>query len=534
MKKTILGLSLLLASGLSAQTFFSDDFEGGNTNNWTMVDSDGDGQNWFVFDATQSEPAQVNVATSASWSNGTVLYPDNWLISTPIDLTSASGAITFNWKAWGQDPAYAAENYSVYVGTSNEVADLLAGTPVYEGTATGAVTTHTAQLDSYAGQTVYVAFRHHNVSDMFRLNLDDVKVFTPLDDDLSVKGLSVDGSMLGNRTFTIEFENEGINTVTDFDFNYTYDGTNHSENVSGVSLATGDIHSFTFNETIAAEGTKTVSVEITTTDMDMGNNSDSETFSFFPNVIQYVSTDIHGNDFNLYDRLTQGQAIILDFMASWCGPCESSTPALSQLVENNGSGYGNVEALAISVEQTDNNSVLSGLNWNGGFYEYPKFAYTAANNNNYYHYAINHGFNTGGGIPFFVMICPNVEDPANSDIAKYDVGYGQGMFGGYQTALDQCPSATYLDVIEMTEDFTFSTYPNPATSTVNVEFNLATENNVSISVVNTVGQTVVSQELGNVSGLQTTQLDVSTLQGGMYIVKVRTGNVEKTQMISVL
>lgn len=528
MKKTILGLSLLLATGLSAQTYFSDDFSGG-LGNWTLSDEDGDGDNWSVFDS-QSE--QGNVATSASWFNGQVLTPDNWMISSAIDLTSAASDVSLAFKVWGQDPAYANENYAVYVGTANDIATLSGG-EVLNSTATANIETKTIDLSDYAGETVYVAFRHYNSSDVFRINLDDVKVFSPVADDLALKSIEVDKSMLGDRTFTIKFQNEGANAVTAFDFEYTIDGATQSESVTGVSLATGAVHSFNFNANVAAEGSKTVTATITTEDMDMGNNSMSETFNFFPSIIQYAQTDIHGNSFDLYDRLSKGQAIILDFMASWCQPCLQSTPALSELIQNNGSGNGSVEALAISVESTDNASVVSGLNWNGGFYEYPKFAYSAENNNSYYHYSVNHGLNEGY-IPFFVMICPNVEDPANSEIVKSDVGYGPGMFDAYQTALDQCPSATYLDVIEFAEDFTFKTYPNPASSTVNVEFNLSTENNVSVSVVNMVGQTVASQDLGKVSGTQSTQLDVSSLEAGMYVVKVRTGNSEKTQMISVM
>ena len=38
------------------------------------------------------------------------------------------------------------------------------------------MTQYTVYLTQYTGQTVYIAFRHHNISDMFRLNLDDVEI----------------------------------------------------------------------------------------------------------------------------------------------------------------------------------------------------------------------------------------------------------------------------------------------------------------------------------------------------------------------
>lgn len=80
----------------------------------------------------------------------------------------------------------------------------------------------------------------------------------------------------------------------------------------------------------------------------------------------------------------------------------------------------------------------------------------------------------------------------------------------------------------------FKTYPNPTSEIVNIEFELLTQEDVTISIINTVGQTVSTKNLGKISGVQSTQMDVSNLESGMYIVKVRTANGEKTQRISVL
>lgn|SRR5690554_191140 len=79
-----------------------------------------------------------------------------------------------------------------------------------------------------------------------------------------------------------------------------------------------------------------------------------------------------------------------------------------------------------------------------------------------------------------------------------------------------------------------NTYPNPTNSIINVDFELNTQNEVTVSIINTVGQTVAVNNLGTVSGLQTTQMDVSALDAGMYIVKVKTANGEQTKRISVV
>jgi len=92
------------------------------------------------------------------------------------------------------------------------------------------------------------------------------------------------------------------------------------------------------------------------------------------------------------------------------------------------------------------------------------------------------------------------------------------------------------DVSVNTEEFasSFKVFPNPSNSVVNVEFELQNKNDVTVSIMNTVGQTVASNNLGSVSGVQATQLDVSSLESGMYIVKVITANGEQTKRISVI
>ncbi len=107
---------------------------------------------------------------SASFQNnpfggGTALNPDNWLISPAF---TAGSTVTF-WYA-GQDPNYAAETFGVYViangTTSDELAYFTASNTYQQGS---------VDISDFAGQTVQVAFRHYDITDMFRLNLDLVE-----------------------------------------------------------------------------------------------------------------------------------------------------------------------------------------------------------------------------------------------------------------------------------------------------------------------------------------------------------------------
>ena len=140
---------------------------------WTIRDEDGDGYNWEWMESSGSDYnvyEGTHCMASASYQNsafggGTALNPNNWLISPAF---TAGSTVTF-WYA-GQDPNYAAETFGVYViangTTSDELAYFTASNTYQQGS---------VDISDFAGQTVQVAFRHYDVTDMFRLNLDLVE-----------------------------------------------------------------------------------------------------------------------------------------------------------------------------------------------------------------------------------------------------------------------------------------------------------------------------------------------------------------------
>jgi hypothetical protein len=98
-------------------------------------------------------------------------------------VTLTSNATLSFWVA-AQDASYAAEHYGVYISTTagTTPADF---TLLFEETldANGGARTQgtwkekTVDLSSYTGQTVRIAFRHFNCTDMFYIDLDDVTIF---------------------------------------------------------------------------------------------------------------------------------------------------------------------------------------------------------------------------------------------------------------------------------------------------------------------------------------------------------------------
>ena len=150
---------------------FFEGFEEGIPSTWTLIDSDGDGNNWYASSVGAYEG--TGCATSASYVND-ALTPDNWLCTPQIALNGTM-------KVWiaAQDPEWPAEHFAIYATTSTPtVRNFTRGTTlVAETEATGEYVEYTVDLSSFNGQMGYIAIRHFNCTDMFRLNVDNFGLY---------------------------------------------------------------------------------------------------------------------------------------------------------------------------------------------------------------------------------------------------------------------------------------------------------------------------------------------------------------------
>ncbi|MDY6411768.1 MAG: choice-of-anchor J domain-containing protein [Bacteroidales bacterium] len=146
-------------------TPFFESFENG-LNEWTLVDTDGDGNNWRQFDPTNFRNSSYTaydgqyVAMSRSWQNSTALTPDQWMISPQIE--DLGGTL----KYYIMDDGSYQEKYRIYVSTSGT--DISSFQPVTEDMYSPASTSWTEvtiDLSQYAGKAGYIGFRHYDCSD---------------------------------------------------------------------------------------------------------------------------------------------------------------------------------------------------------------------------------------------------------------------------------------------------------------------------------------------------------------------------------
>ena len=136
-----------------------------------FIDQDGDGNNWtWVYPAPDGMDYHEGdgLMVSESFINNVgPLTPDNWLV------TPAFSGIQLSFWAQGQDPSYAAEYIGVFVSTDG---GSTWSDEIFSCTLTGTDTQYVVNLADYAGQTIKVAIRHYNVTDMFRANVDYIEV----------------------------------------------------------------------------------------------------------------------------------------------------------------------------------------------------------------------------------------------------------------------------------------------------------------------------------------------------------------------
>jgi hypothetical protein len=140
---------------------------------WSVVDNDGDGFNWEYMSEQLTTHSGVGCMSSASYDNPTytALTPDNWLISPKVELPQY-----LELYAMGQDPSFAAEVFGVYVCTGDpENLENFVQVGV-DQTTSGIYKQFVYDLSEFAGQDGCIAIRHYNVTDMFRLNIDDVRL----------------------------------------------------------------------------------------------------------------------------------------------------------------------------------------------------------------------------------------------------------------------------------------------------------------------------------------------------------------------
>jgi len=527
----ILIVSVSVANDLKAQVeiLFTQDFENGLGN---MISIDNDGL--IVADALAEDlgipnsPSQWSAvglsqnnitAVSPSWFNpiGTA---DDWLITPLIDIRAST---VMEWRAFSLNPSFR-DGYQVLISTSGT--DLDSFTPIFEVDAEFENPTfRILDLSLYEGQSVHLAFRN-NSNNKQALALDDVIVRTSLPIDARINrvtlsqttfleaGFNIDAGLSGSKQVLIDFVNVGTDIISDVSFDIEAMGNVYMENHQ-IELLPGQ--TFTIQSETLLEYGVGENQSYTITNIVVNSIAFPEplegTVSIFPSVPNYDVVDSKGELINVHELLAQNKTIVLDFFASWCTPCQITTPILNDWYVRNGSGDGDLEVIGIDIEPSDDNDIVNSLGWGA---TYPKVAFTSENELYRLHFNDIHGLNTGE-LPYFVMICPNPENVADSEVLAVQIGIPQPpSFDFWQPELESCiEGITSTD--NSNENNQVVLYPNPSSGDVAIDLISDQKDPVGISIMSVDGEEIESKQVVSTS---TIQLDLGHLDRGLYLIRI--------------
>ncbi|MBP5341075.1 MAG: choice-of-anchor J domain-containing protein [Bacteroidales bacterium] len=146
---------------------------------WSTVNGSADGYPWFTTTSNSNITAHSGnaMAVSVSYYSGAV-HANAWMISPKFVLPTIAAGDTLNLAWWHKVSAnYPTELYDVMLSTTT--ADTAAFTTTLLAVnpdSTNDWVNKVVDLSAYAGQSVYIAFHHHDSYDQNYLLIDDISL----------------------------------------------------------------------------------------------------------------------------------------------------------------------------------------------------------------------------------------------------------------------------------------------------------------------------------------------------------------------
>ena len=137
------------------------------------------------------------------------------------------------------------------VTTGNTQADITSATPIFTEIlpSGGIMHSRSVNISAFAGQQVYLAFRHDSCTDENWLTIDDIIIKDVPNDDAALVSLDMTPYYSAPSSATIQgtIKNEGANPITAIDITWT-DGTNtYTDNLTGLNIASNTTYNFSHN-----------------------------------------------------------------------------------------------------------------------------------------------------------------------------------------------------------------------------------------------------------------------------------------------
>jgi len=219
-------------------------------------------------------------------------------------------------------------------------------------------------------------------------------------------------------------------------------------------------------------------------------------------VDDFTITDIHGVEHNLYDYISQGKYVWLDFFFDTCGPCQQTAPIFNEFYDKYYCGNGDV--ICISVNNgTDSDAEVEAYEdqYGGPFTHAPAVSAEGGAG------AVDTNFGISA-YPTYCLIGPDNKLMVSDIWPLTGVETFEASFPtGFNPPVNWCT----LGVDDVTAGFDFAIYPT--VSDGNVTITLKEEANSRVTVYDVSGKRVFSKLYSS----NTIQLNLSIPSGNYFV-----------------
>lgn len=232
----------------------------------------------------------------------------------------------------------------------------------------------------------------------------------------------------------------------------------------------------------------------------------------------FTCNDCAGTSHNLFTELNSGKVIVLTWVMP-CGACIAGASTAATTAQGFSTSNPGVVKFYLVDDNADTpcNTLGSWANTNS--------ITTTANFSNAAIDMANYG--TSGMPKTIVVGGPNHTIFYNQN--------GTPSSSALHTAISNAITASTTGIIETNNvSFGLTVFPNPAVNSAKVNYTLTASTEVSINVINVLGQIVNTVSLGKQSaGKQEYQVNLESLYSGIYFIKINTGEATETVKLTI-
>lgn len=223
-------------------------------------------------------------------------------------------------------------------------------------------------------------------------------------------------------------------------------------------------------------------------------------------AINFIETDIHGNEINLFEILDNGQHVLIDFFFVACVPCQAVSPIVNQSYLDFGCNSFDIFHMSISGKIEDSNADCIEYDETYGV-EYPTLS-----------------GNEGGGsgiaskyqitsYPTVILIAPNHDIIEQHIWPIEDVDDVNTPILNAGCEFNECETGTQENIYPFVK-----VYPNPANGPFYIEFKKPGEANIQL--INLFGNIILEKNITVNNSHFIKKIDPGSLSKGINFLKI--------------